>query len=257
MRLEAGDHQVVEEKLRGRVVDHGADRPDLEAVADRVLQLDEEDREPVRALGAFRRRRGAGEQQQQVRVLGPRDPHLLAVHGVIAVRAALGGGAELRRVRAGGGLGHAEGLQPARAARDLGQVRLLLRVRAVPQHRAHGVHLGVAGAAVAAGRVDLLQDRPSRADAEPAAAVALGDQRGQKTRVGERLHELLRIGALAVLLPPVFAGVARTERADRLAQLAVVLVEVDDGRALAHSTVTDFARLRGWSTSVPFSTATW
>ena len=25
----------------------------------------------------------------------------------------------------------------------------------------------------------------------------------------------------------------------------------------AYSTVTDFARLRGWSTSVPFSTATW
>ena len=27
--------------------------------------------------------------------------------------------------------------------------------------------------------------------------------------------------------------------------------------ALTYSTVTDFARLRGWSTSVPFSTATW
>jgi len=25
----------------------------------------------------------------------------------------------------------------------------------------------------------------------------------------------------------------------------------------AYSTVTDFARFRGWSTSVPFSTATW
>ena len=138
-----------------------------------------------------------------------------------------------------------------------GQVGLLLRVRAVPEHRAHGVHLRVAGAAVAARRVDLLQDRRRSPDAEPAAAVALRDQRGQKTRVGERLHELFRVGPLAILLAPVLAGVARAERADRLAQLAVVLVEVDDGGALAHSTVTDFARLRGWSTSVPFSTATW
>ncbi len=29
------------------------------------------------------------------------------------------------------------------------------------------------------------------------------------------------------------------------------------GRANAYSTVTDFAKLRGWSTSVPFRTATW
>ena len=115
----------------------------------------------------------------------------------------------------------------------------------------------MAGAAVAARRVDLLQDRRGRADAEPAAAVTLGDQRREETRVGERLHELFRIRALAVLLAPVLAGIARAERADRLAQLAVVLVEVDESGALAHSTVTDFARLRGWSTSVPLSTATW
>ena len=138
-----------------------------------------------------------------------------------------------------------------------GQVGLLLRVGAVPQHRPHGVHLGVAGAAVAARGVDFLEDRRGRADAEPAAAVALRDQRGQKTRVGERLHELLRVGARPVFLPPVLAGVARAERAHGLAQLAVVVVEVDEGGAFAHSTVTDFARLRGWSTSVPLSTATW
>ena len=115
----------------------------------------------------------------------------------------------------------------------------------------------MAGAAVAARRVDFLQDRRSRADAEPAAAVALRDQRGEEARVGERLHELLRVGARPVFLPPVLAGVARAERPDGLAQLAVVVVEVDEGRAFAHSTVTDFARLRGWSTSVPLSTATW
>jgi hypothetical protein len=30
----------------------------------------------------------------------------------------------------------------------------------------------------------------------------------------------------------------------------------DDQEVEYHSTVTDFARLRGWSTSVPFTTAT-
>ena len=190
-------------------------------------------------------------------MLGPRYPHLLAVHGVAAVRAALGGGPELGRVRARGGLGDAEGLEPPGAARDLRQVGLLLRRRAVTQQRAHGVHLGVAGAAVAAGGVDLLQDRRSGADAEAAAAVALGDQGGEEARIGERLHELPRVGALAIFLAPVLAGIAGAERAHRLAQLAVVVVEVDQDGPLAHSTVTDFARLRGWSTSVPLSTATW
>ena len=115
----------------------------------------------------------------------------------------------------------------------------------------------MAGAAVATRGVDFLEDRRGRADAEPAAAVALRDQRGEEARVGERLHELLRVGARPVFLPPVLAGVARAEGADGLAQLAVVVVEVDEGRTFAHSTVTDFARLRGWSTSVPLSTATW
>jgi hypothetical protein len=37
-------------------------------------------------------------------------------------------------------------------------------------------------------------------------------------------------------------------------------IAADDGAReglRGYSTVTDFARLRGWSTSVPFSTATW
>src|SRR3546814_14145039 len=33
-------------------------------------------------------------------------------------------------------------------------------------------------------------------------------------------------------------------------------IEIKDDRGGGHSTVTDFARLRGWSTSVPLATAT-
>ena len=80
---------------------------------------------------------------------------------------------------------------------------------------------------------------------KPAAAVALRDQRGEEARVGKRLHELFRVGARPVLVAPVLAGIARAERTHGLAQLAVVVVEVDEGRTFAHSTVTDFARLRG------------
>ena len=37
---------------------------------------------------------------------------------------------------------------------------------------------------------------------------------------------------------------------------ASAILPIDGGTAVAYSTVTDFARLRGWSTSVPFATAT-
>src|SRR5215471_12874346 len=105
-------------------------------------------------------------------MLGPRGPHLLAVDDV-AVAAPLGEGADRRRVGAGGGLGDAEGLEAERAGRDLRQVLPLLRRAAVAQHGAHHVHLGMAGAAVAAGLVDLLENGRGGADAEPAAAILL------------------------------------------------------------------------------------
>ena len=106
---------------------------------------------------------------------------------------------------------------------DLRQIALLLLGAAVPQHRAHRVHLRVAGGAVAAGRVDLLHDGDGRRHGEPAAAVFLGDQRGEKAGLGQRVDELGRIGALAVELAPVFAGKVRAQRAHRLADAGDLL----------------------------------
>ncbi len=107
----------------------------------------------------------------------------------------------------------------------LRQIRRLLLGRAVPQQRAHGVHLRVGAAAVAARAMDLLQDGRRRAKAEARAAVFLGDQHRQVAFPGQGLHELGRIGSLAVQAPPVFAGEAGAELPHRLA---------DFGKGQAH-----------------------
>ncbi len=156
---------------------------------------------------------GAREQQHQIGMLGARGPEFLAVDDVVIVAFAPRRGAQGQRVGARGRLGDAEGLQAQFAARDLRQIALLLLGAAVPQDRAHRVHLRVAGGAVAAGGVHFLQDCGGRADAEPAAAVFFGDQRGEIAGLGERGDELGRIGALAIERAPVFAGKLGAERA--------------------------------------------
>jgi len=56
---------------------------------------------------------------------------------------------------------------------------------------------------------------------------------------------------LAVSVPRVEGdGLIETYKRTALAELDFLPVR-------GYSTVTDFARFRGWSTSVPFSTATW
>ena len=159
-------------------------------------------------------RRGAREQQHQIGVLGARGPDLLAVDHVVsspsrrAVVRSDGGVGAARR------LGDAEGLQAQFAGGDLRQIAFLLRVAAVPQDRAHDVHLRVAGGAVAAGRRGSPPGSPRPLPrAEPAAAVFLRDQRREIAGLGQRCDELGRIGALAVELAPVFAGKLGAQRA--------------------------------------------
>src|SRR6476620_5941232 len=82
-------------------------------------------------------------------------------------------GLQRRGVGAAGRLGDAERLQPQFAAGDLRQILCLLLVVAVPQHGAHGVHLGVAGASIAAGAVDFLEDRGGGGYLQTGAAVLL------------------------------------------------------------------------------------
>src|SRR3546814_11165295 len=70
-------------------------------------------------------------------------PYLLAAHDV-AVALAPGAGQETQGIGAAGRLGDAEGLQAQLTLGDARQIALLLRLAAVPQQGAHGVHLRVA-----------------------------------------------------------------------------------------------------------------
>lgn len=94
------------------------------------------------------------------------------------------GGAQCGGVGAAGRLGDAEGLQPELAGGDLRQVALLLVLGAVAQHRAHDIHLGVAGGAVAALALDF-HDHRRRRERQAGAAVFLGDQRREEAAFRE------------------------------------------------------------------------
>ena len=91
--------QVVEEDLGGRVIHHGADRIDLEAVPAR-LHVDQEDRETVGALLDLLARRGARQQQHQVGMFGAGGPDLLAVDDIAVVAVTRRGGAQRQRIGA-------------------------------------------------------------------------------------------------------------------------------------------------------------
>jgi hypothetical protein len=62
--------EIVEEHLGGVVVDEGLDRPDLQAMPARLAQVDDEGREPFRALFHLVCRRRACQQQHQIGVQG-------------------------------------------------------------------------------------------------------------------------------------------------------------------------------------------
>ncbi|KAG1533202.1 hypothetical protein G6F50_015947 [Rhizopus delemar] len=127
-------------------------------------------------------------------MLHARDPDLLAVDHV-AVAAAHGGGRDLGGVRAGGGLGHAHGLQAQFAGGDAGQVFALLGVGTVAQQRAHVVDLAVAGTRVATAAVDLFHDDRRFGQAQARAAVFLRDQCRQPAGLGQRADKVLGIAA--------------------------------------------------------------
>ena len=199
-----------------------ADRRDGEAFAVALAHVDQEYREAVGAFLDLLARRGARQQQHQVGMLGARGPDLLAVDDVMVVAFAPRGGAQRQRVGAGGRLGDAEGLQAQFAAGDLGQVGFLLLGAAMPQNGAHGVHLRVAGGAVAARRLHFFEDGRRAAQPEPAAAVFFRDEGGEVAGLRQRFDEFGRIGALAVERAPVFAGKLGAQRAHAVADLGVV-----------------------------------
>ncbi len=90
----------------------------------------------------------------------------------------------------------------------------------MPEQGPHRIHLRMAGGAVAAIGVNLLQNGRGHAERQARPAIFLRNQGAEQPRLRQRIDKFRRIGAFAVLLPPVAAGKAFAELADRLANLA-------------------------------------
>jgi hypothetical protein len=92
--------EVVEEQLVGFVVHHVADRPHRQPVADRIAQVDEEDRHALGLLPDLDPAAWCAPAGSSVGVLRARDPDLLAVDDVV-VALLHGRGLDLGGVGAG------------------------------------------------------------------------------------------------------------------------------------------------------------
>ena len=198
------------------MIHHGADRPDGQSVALHRAHVEQKYGKSGCARLRLLARRGAGKEQHEIGILGPRGPDFLAVDDV-AVAVARRRGAQTKRIGAGGRLGDAERLQAEFAAGNAGKIALLLLGAAVPQHRPHRIHLGVTAGAVAARSLDFLHDRGGRRHGEAAAAVLFRNKRGEKAGLGQCRDEFFRIRTLAIQPPPVFAWEIRAQRPYRLA----------------------------------------
>ena len=119
---------------------------------------------------------------------GPRRPNFLAVDHP-ALSGLVGASSDPRGLRSSSGFGDAEGLESQLSSGNLGQEVLLLCFGSVSQQGTHDVHLGMAGRRVRSRRRDLFKNRGGLRQANAAAAVLLGNQRGQPTSLGEGIHE--------------------------------------------------------------------
>ena len=81
----------------------------------------------------------------------------------------------------------------------------------------------MAGRGIAAAPVDFFEDDRRFGDAEPGPAVLLGNQRGEVSGVGQRLHERVRICALDVEPAPVAVWKSFAEIADAGPQIVMQL----------------------------------
>jgi hypothetical protein len=152
------DPHVIEKHFGRRMVHHSADRPDGQAVILHLAHVEQKHRVSVGAFFDLVARRRARQQQHQIGIFGPRRPDFLAIDDII-IALKPGGGFQRGGIRAAGRLCHAEGLQAQRTAGDLRQVQGFLGRTAVQQHRAHDVYLRMTGSTVAAGALNLLQNR--------------------------------------------------------------------------------------------------
>ena len=219
------NHEILEEDLGRRMIHHRANRPDRETRTHGLAHVDQEHGQALRALGRLGLRRGSCKQQHEIRVFGTRGPDLLAIDDEVIVLTH-GRRAQRQRVAAARGLRHAERLEADLAGGDLGQPAAFLLFRPVAQECTHHVDLRVAGRAVTAARVDLLEHRSGRAKPKPAATVVLGDQDAQESGLGQCPHERRRIRTGPIEIPPVRSRKVLAERTHRVANLG--------GRSRAH-----------------------
>ena len=135
-------------------------------------------------------------------MFGAAGPDFLTIHNIglplFARRAA-----QSRGVCTAGWFGHAKGLKAQIALCDLRQIFGFLGVRAMPQQRAHRIHLRMTGRGITARAVDFFQNRGSGRKRQGQPAIRLWYKRGQIARFGQSGHEGLRIGLIAIAVLPV------------------------------------------------------
>ncbi len=94
----------------------------------------------------------------------------------------------------------------------------------MPQQRTHGVHLGVATTAIAAGALDLFQDRGCRREFKSGAAIFLGDQHREVTGFGQCVDEGARVSHFAIELAPIFARKLGAQLGDGVADIGIFVL---------------------------------
>ena len=219
------------------MVDHRLEGADGDGPSHLASEIDEKDRHPLGRLGARLTRCRTRQQEHEIRVFGAGDPCLLTVNQVrIAVEPRRR--RDPGRVGTGRGLAHAEGLEAQLARRHPREISLLLRLAAVPEQGSHDVHLGVTRRPVATCALDRLQNHARRPEVEAGTPVFARDERGEISRLGERLEEGGGIGAHPVQVAPVLAGEALAEASDSFPNRLVAVLGVRE----------HVAYLRPWST---------
>ena len=199
-----GNGHGIEEHLVG-IDRHAAHLVDLAHLDVRAVERGIEEREALGALLDLLQRRGARQQQHALRHLRGRGPDLLAVHDVTVIAFAHGAGLDPGGVEARIGLGDGEaGLLLAGDQRRQEAALLLLAAEHHDRVQPEDVHMHGGGAGERSPRLrDRLHHDGGLRDAEPGAAVSLGDGDAEPTGLGERAMEFVGKFLLAILARPV------------------------------------------------------
>ena len=112
----------------------------------------------------------------------------------------------------------------------------------------------MAAAAIASGALDLFEDRGRGGQFQPGAAIFLGYQYREVSRLRQRVDEGTGIGHLAIELAPIFAGELRTELGDGFADVGMfVLFSVGHWNSAGISRVRKSLRNGGQGADAPLS----